>query len=64
MSDEIDLANDMMDAQISRAVAKASGVVISENTTGKCWYCGEGVADVKRRWCDAECRELWEKRKR
>lgn len=28
--------------------------------TGRCWNCEEPV-DKPRRWCDAECRDEWEK---
>lgn len=28
--------------------------------TGKCHFCGEPV-EAPRRWCDAECRDLYEK---
>jgi hypothetical protein len=59
MSDEVDQANDMMEVQISRAVAKAAGIEIPTNDTGLCWYCHEPVTDT-RRWCCADCRELWE----
>lgn len=31
--------------------------------TGRCLYCGEEV-DPPKRWCDAHCRDDWEKRKR
>ena len=62
VADDIDLANEMLDAQISRAVAKASGLEIPINTSGKCLYCQEKV-DNGRRWCDAECREYYEQRK-
>ena len=62
MADEIDLASDMMEAQISRAVAKAGGQEIPTNHTGKCLYCREPVEDG-RRWCDADCREEYERRK-
>lgn len=62
MADEIDLASDMMEAQISRAVANAAGQEIPINPTGKCLNCREPVKDG-RRWCDAECREEYERRK-
>jgi hypothetical protein len=62
VADEVDLASDMMEAQISRAVAKAAGQEIPKNTTGKCLNCREAVKD-ERRWCDAECREEYEHRK-
>lgn len=63
VADEIDLASDMMEAQISRAVAKASGLEIPTNTSGKCLYCLEPVTDG-RRWCDADCREMYEHEQR
>jgi hypothetical protein len=50
-----------MEVQISRAVAKAAGIEIPTNDTGLCWYCHEPVTDT-RRWCCADCRELWEAR--
>jgi hypothetical protein len=62
VADEIDLASDMMEAQISRAVAKAAGQEIPKNMTGKCLHCREPVKDG-RRWCDADCREEYERRK-
>jgi hypothetical protein len=62
MADEVDVASDMMEAQISRAVAKAAGLEIPKNTTGKCLSCLEKVEDG-RRWCDADCREEYERRK-
>ena len=62
VADEIDLANNMMEEQISRAVAKAGAVEIPTNETGRCLYCSEVVQDG-RRWCDADCREEYERRK-
>jgi predicted nucleic acid-binding Zn ribbon protein len=31
--------------------------------TGFCLACGEDV-ESPRRWCDADCRDMWEKDKR
>lgn len=28
--------------------------------TGFCLYCGEPLKKKGQRWCDAECRNLWE----
>lgn len=63
MSDEVDLANDLADLAVSKAVKLASDTIIPVNETGKCWACDEKV-DNGRRWCDAECRQLWEDLKR
>lgn len=63
MADEIDLANDLLDVQISRAVAKAADLEIPVNKTGKCLYCAEPL-DKGRRWCNADCRELFEHEQR
>lgn len=58
--DEVDLANDLLDIQINKAIKKAN-MTKTVNETGKCWYCQEQVEDG-RRWCDSDCRDLWEKR--
>ncbi len=62
MADDIDLANEMLDAQISRAVATAGKLEIPTNPSGKCLNCYE-PAKEGRRWCDADCREEYEQRK-
>lgn len=31
--------------------------------TGKCLFCDEQV-EAPKRWCDAECRDQWERRQR
>ena len=62
VADDIDLANEMLDAQISRAVATAGKLEIPTNPSGKCLNCYEPVKEG-RRWCDADCREEYEQRK-
>lgn len=34
---------------------------IKENTTGKCWCCGDDVINP-RRFCDKDCADIWSKR--
>ena len=28
--------------------------------TGECAYCGEVAPTPKHRWCDVDCREMWQ----
>ena len=59
MSDDIDRANDyaqiLTDAALS--VRKPSGPAV----TGYCLNCDKQV-DAPRRWCDADCRDTWERK--
>lgn len=62
MADKADQASElteyMQEKQI--AAARAKGPVIS--FTGYCLNCGELTCESSgRRWCDASCRDDWEK---
>ena len=59
--DEIDIANDLLQEQIDKTIARAHNIEIVQNKSGVCWGCGE-VIDNSRRWHDADCRQLWEDR--
>lgn len=63
VADEADLASAMMEEQMARALSKASNLTIPTNDTGKCLYCAEPV-EHGRRWCNADCRELFEHEQR
>lgn len=65
MADIIDKANDLQShfdemqikqirQQAKRRDAQAVGV-------GYCLNCGEEINESDRRWCNAECRDDWEK---
>jgi len=58
MSDDIDRANEyvqtLTDAALS--VRKPAGPV----ATGRCLNCDQPV-ESPRRWCDADCRDQWER---
>lgn len=58
MTDIIDQANDQaeMIANAYRAIRRPEG----PRATGRCLFCEESVTDG-RRWCDAECRDDWER---
>lgn len=60
---------DLVEAQSEQAflatiakIRKAANEPLPQ-TAGFCWFCGEAVA-APRRWCSAECRDLWERRKK
>ena len=60
MSDEIDLANDLLQQMIDAGIKQAQGNINAHNESGKCLWCEEPVQD-NRRWCCAECRNDHEK---
>ena len=64
MSDEIDRAQEyestLREAQIKSAAN--SGPVAKY--TGFCLSCAMPIVEHGRRWCDAGCRDDWEKTKR
>jgi len=55
MADEIDIANDEMNARL-RFTLKTVNTSIEENDTGKCIWCSTPVID-RRRWCNSQCRD-------
>ena len=59
MADEADVGNEMAEKLNSAylSLRKPNG----PEATGKCLHCGE---EVGGRWCDADCRDAWEKRQR
>lgn len=64
MSDHADLALEIVEARNARALeVHASRQETGPVYTGYCLECGEDL-DNPRRWCDAECRDQWERRQR
>ena len=62
MSDEVDVSNDRWDMYVSMMINKAGGEAVEAVATGECLCCGEELPEG-RRWCDADCRDLWQKLK-
>lgn len=58
--DTLDHLNEATEIIQQLQIAAARGNVKINNPSGRCWYCGEKT-DSKRRWCDADCLDLWEK---
>lgn len=65
MSDIVDNANDSAerDLQLAIRAARCSNGLEIPDATGLCFNCGEDVSPVQR-WCDDDCRDDWQTRRR
>lgn len=63
MADFIDDANETAELFLQAALRKSQGKGKAPLATGFCLNCQEKLAEGAR-WCDADCREDWEKRGR
>ena len=61
MADEADMTQARDEAEEPHRIA-ASRKPVGPLPTGRCYYCDEIVSDEKR-WCNAECRDLWSRYK-
>lgn len=61
MSDEIDLANDVINTILAAQIEYARKPQETLRATGFCLFCGDPLTDQERRWCDADCRDDWER---
>ena len=59
MSDPTDVASD--NEEVARNDAQRARKPAGPLPMGHCYYCDEPLHDNYRRWCDAECRDAWEK---
>lgn len=62
MGDIIDEANATADLFLAAALSKqqrGAKVAIS-GVPGMCLCCGADLPEDDRRWCNSECRDLWE----
>ena len=62
MIDEVDRANEQIEKGIEDTL-KNINTTIPKNVTGRCLSCGLDVED-ERRWCNADCRDNYEKNQR
>ena len=59
MVDDVDKATEQVQKGIEDTLKNIS-TVIPKNITGECFTCGQAV-DNERRWCNADCRDNYEK---
>lgn len=57
--DEIDMGSLRAEQDLERALKQRKPE--GPEATGICLFCGEVVAPAKR-WCDADCRDEWQRR--
>ena len=62
MVDDVDRANEQVQKSIEDTL-KNIDTTIPKNITGECLTCGLSV-DNERRWCNADCRDNYEKNQR
>lgn len=60
MADEADLAQDHIEKELSRSMARRRPSLVP---TGQCFNCGEEVTG-QACFCDADCRDDYERRAR
>jgi len=62
MSDEVDTSNDRWDMYVSMMINNAGCIAAKPEVeaVGTCLCCGDELPEG-RRWCDADCRDLWQK---
>lgn len=63
MSDEIDATNDRVLLEAELAIKNIRAAKPEAEATGECLHCNELVPEG-RRWCDADCRDAWDKDQR
>jgi len=67
--DEIDLTQSRLEQELARRLAEVQRRAAQplEQGSGRCWHCGAEVVfcaalhDAVPRWCDADCRDGWER---
>ena len=62
MPDEIDASNDRWDAFVEAMIRNAGSGGMEAEADGTCLFCSEELQEG-RRWCDADCRDGWQKMK-
>ena len=55
LADEIDMANDEIEARL-KFTLKTVDTSVENNNSGKCIWCEKKIKD-KRRWCSVYCRD-------
>jgi hypothetical protein len=60
VSDDVDVSNDRWEWFVSMKIREKNAAKPEAEYTGECLYCDTPVPEGHR-WCDAECRDTWQK---
>jgi RNA polymerase-binding transcription factor DksA len=63
MSDDADMTQDRMELEDKIRKKYTQRLAKEAEANGYCLECGEDLP-AEKRWCDANCRDLWEERRR
>lgn len=63
MADDADKAAEQQELMETRQIQQLRELAGRQEVgaTGACLSCGELLNDYDRRWCDADCRDDWER---
>lgn len=61
MVDKVDEANQTDDYLVNVMIGNAKRHETVAKETGYCLSCGKPTNNIKRRWCNADCRDDWER---
>lgn len=60
MADDIDRSVEKEQLLLDAAINSSRKTVNAPVATGYCLTCLKPQTDPQRRWCDADCRDIWE----
>lgn len=63
MADIADIADSEFTPRLERRIAEIRATPPAATETGACLCCDEPLAPPQR-WCDPDCRDLWEKKEK
>lgn len=63
MADDVDITTDRFEVELANKIAIIASKKREIEAIGECHFCGVDLSPP-RRWCDAYCRDSWEKLER
>jgi hypothetical protein len=61
MADELDRAEQAIETMLAIQINNARQPSESVVATGFCLFCESPISELGRRWCNADCRDDWER---
>ncbi len=63
MADIVDIANELVESEMAERIKNRGSAEIPKGS-GECLHCASTLHNPQSRWCDADCRDDWEKAQR